>query len=325
MFGSATGTGSITVSVGNGAYTSFYGGIYFYGLYGNFTNNSFGSFTIGGASGSTSTYALTVRAYTIIPSVQNGTVTVSGNLAGSLTTANSIQTLAMTNPPVNIEGIWVSSTGTGTMSVTNNTVVNISNLSSNASSYMYGIYSGGTGLPNVLNGNTIHDLTTTSINTTIAGSASLTGIYSANSVPGAIIRSNNMYNLTNTTGTAAVGINAILLNHTAGNLLLEKNFIHNIGLSTTSATAQVNGLYIVNSGSYTTIKNNMIQLGINPDGSANTSDCIINGIYESSATIDSVLNNSVYIGGAPASGTTGSTYAFNSVITPSLSTPRVCL
>ena len=67
----------------------------------------------------------------------------------------------------------------------------------------------------------------------------------------------------------------------------------------------------------------MIQLGININGTANTASSGITGICEAGATIDSVLNNSIYIGGAPAAGTTGSTYAFNSTIAPSLSTPRV--
>ncbi len=323
--GSATGTGSISISVGNGAFASTYEGIDFRGMYGNVTNNTFGSFSITGAAGSTSTYTLTLRPISVTPSVQNGIASVSGNLIGSLTTANSIQTPAMTNPPVQLQAFFISSIGSGSMSVANNTVANINNLSSYNGSHIVGIYSAGTGLPNVLSGNTIRDLNTSSTNTTIAGIASLVGIYSLNSVPGSIIRSNLIYNLTNTDAAAAAGINGIYTGHTAGNLLIEKNFIHNIGMATASATAQVTGLYLTNGGTYVTVKNNMVQLGVNPDGSANTSSCIINGIYESSATVDSILNNSVYIGGAPAAVTTGNTYAFNSVLTPSLSTPRVCM
>ncbi|MEI8049428.1 MAG: hypothetical protein WCI92_18755, partial [Bacteroidota bacterium] len=323
VFGSATGTGSIAVTVGNGAYTSSYEGIDFRGIYGNISNNVFGSFTLNGSS--TSTYALLLRGFSITPTVQNGPAVVSGNLFGSATTSNSVQTLAGTNPPVTIQGVYCVPSGSGTLSIANNTVANITNLSATTTSYIQGIYSSGTGLPNIVSGNTVRDLTTTSTSTTLSGTGtSLIGLYSGNSVPGSIIRSNNIYNLTNTTGTAAVGINGIQLGHAAGNLLVEKNYIHNIALSTTSASAQICGLYMINSGTYATIKNNMIQLGVNPDGTANTSNCIINGIYESSATVDSVLNNSVYIGGAPA-GTTGSTYAFNSVMSASLSSPRICL
>ncbi|MEI6854289.1 MAG: hypothetical protein WCL06_15685, partial [Bacteroidota bacterium] len=324
IIGSGTGTGSITFSVGNGAYATTYEGIDFRGLYGNVTNNTVGSFTINGAVGSSSTYVATVRPISVTPTVQNGTALVSGNLVGSLSTANSIQSAVMSFPPVQIQGFFIQSVGSGTMSVANNTVANITNLSANTSSHIAGIYSAGTGLPNVLNGNTVRDFTTTSTNTSTS-LATLVGIYSLNSVPGSIIRSNNIYNLTNTTGTAAVWANGIYLSHSAGNVLIEKNFIHNIGLSSTSATSQVNGLYLTASGAYATVKNNMIQLGINPDGSANTSSCVINGIYESAATVDSVLNNSIYIGGAPAAGATGNTYAFNSIMSATLSSPRICL
>ena len=325
VIGSGTGTGSITISVGNGAYASTYEGFDFRGMYGNVMNNTVGSITITGAAASTSTNALTLRPISVTPTVQNGTDIVSGNLVGSLTTPNSIQTPAMTYPPVQIQGFFVSPSGAGTMSVANNNVANISNLSSYSTSHIVGIYAAGTGLPNVLSGNTVRDLTTTSTSTTIAGIASVVGIYSLNSVPGSIIRSNSIYNLTNTSATAAVGVHGIYTGHIAGNLVIEKNFIHNLGLSTSSTTSQVTGMYLANGGAYATAKNNMIQLGVNPDGSANTSSCVINGIYESTATVDSVLNNSVYIGGSPAAGATGSTYAFNSVLTPSLSTPRVCL
>ena len=322
--GSATGTGGITFSIGNGAFATTYEGIDFRGMYGNVTGNTFGSVTITGAAASASTSIITLRPISVTPTVQNGPASVSNNLVGSLTTANSIQTPVMTNPPLQIQAFFISAAGSGTMSVANNTVANISNLCANVSSHTVGIYGAGTGLPNVYNSNTIRDITTSSVNTTMT-LASVVGIYSLNSVPGSIIRSNNIYNLTNTAATATVGIQGIYTGHAAGTLLIEKNFIHNIGLATTSPTAQVNGLYLSNGGTYVTAKNNMIQLGINPDGSANTSSSLINGIYESTATVDSVLNNSVYIGGAPAAGVTGSTYAFISTMTPSLSTPRYCL
>ncbi|MEI6061758.1 MAG: hypothetical protein WCR72_13710, partial [Bacteroidota bacterium] len=325
VIGSATGTGSINISVGNGAYTSSYEGLDFRGMYGNVMNNTVGSISITGAAASTSTYALTLRPISVTPTVQNGTCIVSGNLVGSLTTANSIQSPSMTFPPLQIQGLYVASTGSGTMSVANNTIANISNLSSNTTTHIVGLYSSGTGVPNVVTGNTVRDLTTSSLNTTVTGIASLNGIYSLNSVPGAIVRSNSIYNLTNTDASAAVTIHGLYFGHANGTLLVEKNYIHNIATASSSATSQVDGMYLINAGTYVTVKNNMIQLGVNPDGTGNAGSCIINGIYESSATIDSVLNNSIFIGGGPGAVTTGNTYALNSVMTPSLSTPRICI
>ena len=319
-FGSATGTGSISINVGTGAFTSTYEGIDFRGLYGNITNNTFGSFTLTG----TAAYTLTVRPFSVTPTVQNGPASVSGNLAGSLTTANSIQATAQAIAPVQIQSMFVSSTGNGSMSVANNTVANVTNLAATTTSHIVGIYSAGTAIPNVVSNNTIRDLTTTSTSTTVVGIASVNGIYSLNSVPGSVIRSNSIYNLTNTSATASVGAHGMYLGHANGNLLVEKNFIHNVALASSSATSQVDGIYSIIAGTYCTFKNNMIQLGVNPDGSANTSNCVINGIYESSSSLDSLLYNTIYIGGSPG-GVTGSTYAYNSVMTPSLSTPRVVL
>ncbi|MFZ4523864.1 MAG: beta strand repeat-containing protein, partial [Bacteroidales bacterium] len=110
-----------------------------------------------------------------------------------------------------------------------------------------------------------------------------------------------------------------------GSLLIEKNFIHNLGLSTTSVSAAVYGIMLYQvANSYITVKNNMIQLGINPNGSANVSGCKIFGILPTNARVDSILYNSVYIGGAPAAAT-GNTYAYSTLRTPSLTTREVCL
>jgi hypothetical protein len=323
VIGSATGTGSITISVGNGAYAPVYEGIDFRGRGGSVTNNTVGSIILQGPAGSTSTYALTYRAIGVTPTVQNSAITVSGNLVGSLTTAGSIQTPSATNPPIIFQGLYASTTGTEAMTVSNNTVANMSNPNSNTASYVLGLYDASSTVPLTVSGNTIRDLSTASTNTTLAGLASVVGLYSVNSVPGCIIRSNNIYNLANSAASAAVGINGMYLVHTAGTLLCEKNFIHNVSTASTSATSQVTGIYVNSAGTFVTLKNNMIQLGINADGSANTASSIINGILEAAAARDSVLNNSIYIGGAPAAVPTGSTYAFNSTIAPALTTPRV--
>jgi hypothetical protein len=329
VIGSATGTGSITINVGLNAsgYNPTFEGIDFRGQYGNVMNNVVGSITINPPSGSTSTYYLLLRSLSVTPTVQNSNCTVSGNLVGSLTTSSSIQSPSLTFPPVIIQGLFVSTTGSGaaTMTVSNNTIANITDLNSHASSYVMGLYDASTTVLMKMTGNTVRDLTAASQNTTIAGTSSVVGLYSVNSVPGSVISQNKIYNLSNTDPTTAVGINAVYLAHSAGNLRFDKNFIHNISTSSNSATSQINGVYVNCSGTYVTIKNNMIQLGINSNGTANTASSIINGIYETGATVDSILNNSVYIGGAPAAVTTGSTYAFNSTISPSLSTPRIYL
>jgi len=329
IIGSGTGTGSITINVGlnAGGYNPSFEGIDFRGQYGNVQNNVIGSITLNPPAGSASTLYILLRLLSVTPTVQNGVCSVSGNQVGSLTTASSIQCPSVTFPPVIMQGIFVSTTGSGSalMTVSNNTIANITDLSSHATSYVMGMEGASSSVPVNVIGNTIRDLTAASQNVNISGTTSIVGLYSVNSVPGSIIRANKIYDLVNTDPTIAVGVNGMYIGQSAGNLLIEKNFIHNLSTASNAPTSQVDGIYLNCSGTYVTAKNNMIQLGINTNGTANTASSVINGIYEAGATIDSVLNNSIYIGGAPAAGITGSTYAFNSVITPSLSTPRVYL
>jgi hypothetical protein len=229
VIGAATGNGAITITVGNGAFATTYEGIDFRGMYGNVNNNICGSWTISGVTGSASAFIITIRPISVTPTVQNGLGSVSGNVVGSLTTPNSIQSAALPFPPVQVQGMFISSVGAGTMNILNNTIANITNLTAHISTHVVGLYHGGSALPSTISGNTIHDLTTASVNTTLT-LASVVGIYGVNTAPGEIIRGNTIYNLTNTAPAATVGINGIYLG--SGNILCEKNFIHNISLAT---------------------------------------------------------------------------------------------
>ncbi|MEI6749522.1 MAG: hypothetical protein WCM93_10215, partial [Bacteroidota bacterium] len=327
VIGSGTGTGSIVINV---AYKPGYGhnyftsGIDFQGGYGNVMNNTIGSITLNSPAAYVSIYPMICRMINFTTSDLPVPVTVSGNIIGSLTTANSIQSQGNTTPPVWLYGINIQpSYGSTTMTVTNNTVANLTNLNSKATSVTLGLNTGGTSVVLNLSGNTIRDITGASQNLT-ATAASVVGLYSNNSVPGSIVRGNTIYNLKNTEAALGISVNGMYINHTDGSLLLEKNYVHNIETATTAVTGRVNGIYINCAGARVTARNNMVQLGVNADGTPNTACNIIAGIYETGAAIDSVLNNSVYIGGAPSS-TTGNTYAFQSTITPSLSSPRVYL
>ena len=327
VIGSATGTGSISIDVSvlnSGGRTSTYEGIDFRGLRGNITNNVFGSFTISGPTGSSAFTAMTVMPITVTSGAQNGTINISGNLIGSLTTANSIQTSVLNYPPVYIQSLYAFPVGSGNLFIENNTITNISNWHSFSGSYLKGIWVS-TSVPTLVAGNTIRDMTSNTTNGNSTGNVAVQGIHIQNQYTTSIIRSNNIYNLTNTAISAATGIHGIFTIDVTGSLLIEKNFIHNLGLSTTSVSAAVYGIMLYQvTNSYITAKNNMIQLGINPDGSANTSGCRIFGILATNARVDSILYNSVYIGGTPALAT-GNTYAYSTLRTPSLLTKEVCI
>ncbi|HTX88257.1 MAG TPA: T9SS type A sorting domain-containing protein [Bacteroidales bacterium] len=313
--GAATGTGSISITVGNGSYAAFFEGLDFRGIQGTVNNNTVGAITMQGVAGSASTYLQTFRAIGVTPSVQNGNVQVQNNLVGSLTTASSLQAPAQSNPYMAFQGLVISATGAGTMTVNSNTCANWTNLNTGISSYNLGIYNLGSMIPSVITSNTVRDFSIASLNTTLAGLSSNVGIFSSNSQFGNIIRGNQIYNLSNTSAGAAVAEHGIYLANTAGSVVCEKNFIHSFSLSSGMATALMTGMYLNTSGAYGTYKNNMIRLGINSAGTSMGDNAQIIGIYEFGATRDSILNNSVYIGGTVSAGTTGNTYAFNSTIT----------
>ena len=329
IVGSATGTGSINITVGNGAFAAVYEGLDFRSVAGKVQNNVVGSITISGVAGSASTSAQTFRAIGITPTTQTAPVLVSGNLVGSLTTAGSIQTAALTNPPMVFQGMIISAAGTGTISVTNNTFANWSNLNGyvGTSSYCVGLMNQGSAVPSVITSNTIRDITCAAPTTTLTTPASVMGILSTNSFPGNVIRQNTIYNLTNTSAAASVAIHGMYISSAGGSMLCEKNLIHSFTMPTTSVTALMTGININSGSTYIGVyKNNMIRLGINGDGSSMGGNCVINGIYEQgTATYDSIVNNSVYIGGTVAAGVSGSTYAFNSLVAPSATTFRVYL
>ena len=81
--------------------------------------------------------------------------------------------------------------------------------------------------------------------------------------------------------------------------------INNLTLTSTNTVSQINGIYLA--GGDEEILNNMISLG-----PSNSNPNAIYGIYEAAGG-NTIYYNSVYVGGT-TSGTTGSTYAFNSAV-----------
>lgn len=171
-----------------------------------------------------------------------------------------------------------------------NTIINTS---SNAASFTTGIYGTNAG-PSSVVGNTIRNMT--------AAGGSVYGVnLDASSAQN--VSQNTIYNLKNTNTTQADVMSGI---HVNGSGTYEKNFIHSLSASSSSAT--INGIFAT--GGPCNINNNMIRLGITSTGSGLNTGTIINGINEVTGS-NSFYYNSVYIGGNPAS-TANSTYAFKS-------------
>ncbi len=89
----------------------------------------------------------------------------------------------------------------------------------------------------------------------------------------------------------------------------DKNFIHSITASTTSASASITG--IVQAGGILKYRNNMIRLGIDATGSSINTGLVFQGFLESSGGSE-YFHNSIYVGGSSTTGA-GNSYCINSV------------
>ena len=298
VIGAATGTGAITLTNGaNG------GTMYAINVFGNGTsdveNNVIGSINVGNSNSTCGTGFVGIRN-------DMNTSTTSNNTVGSLTTANSIiASSASTGNSQTIFGISVTYTS-GSKTVNNNTVTNITNATSNSTTSTQGQLIGITtssGIATITN-NTIRDLTIANANINLLNYASLIGIemyYPANS---ASIVGNTIYNLSNTNTSFTGGVLGIYFNKGFSNgLTVSRNFIHDLSVSNSSTVANIYGIKIAEGS--TTYSNNIISLG----GNTPTN---MYGIYESGSSAgNNLIYNTIYIAGSPTAGSNNSFALFS--------------
>ena len=304
IIGAALGTGSIIITdVGSavglyGIYVSSTGTV-------NIQNNTIGSITT--ITGST----MNSNIFGIYKSNVAGTTTISNNKIGSATTANSINASSLSTDvdyPQIVCGIF--NYGTGTVSISGNTVANMTNGSTGSAigCTIRGIYTEyGT---NTISNNTIHDLTIAN-SVTNFWDPSVCGIYFNNSSTQAAqtIAGNKIYNLTNTHASYSGSVAGLLYKGSQIASTVSGNFIRDLfvtGASSTAAT--IMGILIV--AGETTYSNNIISLG----GNTNTT---VEGIFENGAasTNNNLYFNTVYLSGTLASGATNKSYCLYSYTT----------
>ena len=146
--GSGTETGSIVISIGADNRSSNYYGIDYRALSGLLQNNIVGGITISGNASNTNTCALYGLNFA---SVLSGDVSITGNLVGSLTAANSIQSPSAANPAIRIYGIYSNpSGGYGNVTISGNAVANITDNNTNSSSLIAGINNSGNNAPTTI-------------------------------------------------------------------------------------------------------------------------------------------------------------------------------
>jgi len=295
--GDVTGLTPLTLA-GTGTTTTTYGISLASTSVLNVLDNRISTVTLGAAP-TTNTHNFTA----IYKGTASGTLTVTGNVIGHASNAESIK--ISSTATVGIQSLYgIYSICSGTVNISNNTVANLLNATTNttagATGTVTGIFSSaGT---NTVSANIVHDLTIANGNTS-STTPSVCGLMLSSTVSGKSITENKIYNLSNTYAAAAA-INVTGLQYsgaTNGTNVVEKNLIY--GLSIVSASGIVRGILIA-SGS-TTYSNNIISLSNNLNNT-------IYGAYDagSNSSTCNFYHNTVYLGGT--AGGTASSYALYS-------------
>jgi hypothetical protein len=229
--------------------------------------------------------------------VSGGLNTISNNVVGSITAANSIMNAASAGTTAgNIQGIVCSSTLTN--SFLSNSVANLTNRYGGTAtgSITRGI-SVTSGL-NTISNNTITALATLAPHASVDATASITGISATSTTAGAaqVVSGNTILGLGNGATTGNVNMNGI---HFTGSTTFThqifRNTISAIGANT-SGVAVINGINVV--GGTSTVFNNMIALGLDAFGAPLVGSHEFNGIRNTSTTANSFYFNSVHISGS---------------------------
>ncbi|HEX6427349.1 MAG TPA: hypothetical protein VF008_06665 [Niastella sp.] len=292
IVGSVTGVNAITIAAGSGSHTIPY---YISNANGansviNLKQNSAGGITLSNAGNN----------FSGIFDDNPGTVNIDGNLIGSLTAANSIYSTNTGTTLRYIRGINISG-GTGTFTITNNTIANLTN---NSTSATQGTQTAGINIGSAtstvlgVTGNTIRNLYCASQSIGGSGNASLLGIYMGSTIAAVTVSGNTVHSLTTGSTTGGVHMEGIFFwgaNSATITSTVSKNTVHSFDITTTNTNVNIRGIE-VNQGK-ANIYNNTVRLGIRPDGTSLTNAVRIDGIMKGSELNSSIFYNSVYIGG----------------------------
>ncbi len=268
----------------------------------NILNNNIGSITTYGLStyshGWESVY---VRSVT-------GTTTFDGNLIGSLTTPNSIQTGSTCESSIqklDVYGIYSSSVGTTI--IKNNTVANLTNhyAGTNSGSRTRGIAT--IAGQNTIQNNTVRNISSFSGQTSNYTSAPVIGIAQTSSTAGTTqtVADNFVNNISSSHASAIVAVYGIFyVGPTTGNNTVSDNFVHSISALSTNTSTEIDGI-VLNWG-VTNTYNNIVNLG-----AGISTGYKLNGIVDATNAnnTSNIYFNSVYLSGT-VSGATSATACF---------------
>ena len=269
----------------------------------NITNNNIGSITTVGSNtyshGFESMYMRGV----------NGTITISDNLVGSLSTSNSIETSSTAGSSLQKQDVYgIYSSNIGVTSITGNTVANLHNayIGINSGTRARGIQT--TAGSNIIQNNTVRNISTASGQSSGGSAASVIGISQTCPTEGTTqtITGNTIYDLYNTHATAKVYVCGLYYaGPPSGIHTVSANFIRSLSVLSSDISASIYGIGM-NSG-VATCANNIINIGSNSLG------YLINGIWDGTSAGNNVnfYFNTVYLGGSVTSGVTSPTAALS--------------
>ena len=318
IIGSLTGTGSINFMADGGA--NFYGissktagilnirnntigGItftatkssdsYLYGIYNNATgtstiqSNTIGSIIV--ANG----VAMATNFCGIMKTNVAGTTLISSNIIGSTSIANSINATSASSVLNSSQFVYgIKSSGLGAVTISDNTIANLTNGTSNISASATGAINGISfnGGAHTVTNNTIRDLTIANAN----ASDPVAGIAYSNLMAGnaPTITNNTIYNLSNTCTSLSGSVSGVYYKGSITAATISKNFIHSLSAHAASSVATLYGIKIASGN--TTCSNNIISLNGN-------NWTTLFGIFDSGAT-SNVYFNTVYIYGKTPEG-----------------------
>jgi len=223
-----------------------------------------------------------------------GITTISYNTIGSTSTSNSMHS-SSTATGQNQTLMGIKSAGTGDITISNNTISNLTNACTNeaGSSQVVGIST--TAGNNTISNNTINTITS------YTGNAEQLNIKS--STIGIILTaggtnsvySNTIYNLNNEySGSFAGNVLGLFLASTTGSTLISKNFIHTLSILNPNPTSAIAGIKI--DGTTQTLYNNIVNL--NTPNATNLYGILDNtGISGSIDQTTKIYFNTIFIGG----------------------------
>jgi hypothetical protein len=309
-----------------------------------------GVINIGTSAGNTIGSATTAGRITVTPVTSSGgtvwgirigggsTITVSNNKVGGITVAgagtisgNFIGIGTGGGTTTNVTGNTIggfagsiqlgASSATTAQSATGISIVNGTTtlVDGNTISYISNNYTGtGTGTTrgivlstsgSVISNNTIRNLTSTSPTASGGATSVLTGI-AMTSTAGVDVTGNTIHSLTlaSASTTAAANITGIFYQGGAVQSKVQRNFIHSFEFTAANTSITMTGMDYA-TGSLT-VANNMIRLGIRPDGSSLSTPAVVRGISSnSSSSFNNIYFNTIYIGGSGVGSTVKNSYA----------------